>query len=68
MKLACKELGAFRNSNDDILGTNASAILDVEADITESWGESKMISKKGRGWLCLQDCGHDICAFGKKSL
>ena len=49
MKLACKALGVFCNANDDILGTNASAILDVDTDITESWCESKMISKKGRG-------------------
>ena len=48
-KLACKALGVLSNANDDILGANASAILDVDSDITESWCESKMISKKGRG-------------------
>ena len=47
--------------------TNPFAILDVETDITESWSESKMISKKGRGWLCLQDGGHDICPFVQKT-
>ena len=49
MKLACKALGVFCNANDGILGANASTILDVDTDITESWCESKMISKKGRG-------------------
>ena len=48
-KLACKALGVFCNANDDILAANASAISDVDTDITESWCESKMISKKGRG-------------------
>ena len=67
-KLACKAVGVFCKANDDILGANASAILDVDTDITESWCESKMISKKGTGWLCLQGGGHDICAFVKRSL
>ena len=47
--LACKAVGVFCNANDDILGANGSAILDVDTDITESWCESKMISKKGTG-------------------
>ena len=47
-KLACKAVGVFCNANDDILGANASAILDVDTDSTESWCESKMISKKGQ--------------------
>ena len=32
IKLACKALGVFCNANDDILGANASAILDVDID------------------------------------
>ena len=52
-KLACKAVGVFCNANDDILGANGSAIFDVDTDITESWCESKMISKKGTCRLTL---------------